>query len=132
MGISIYFHYIIYCQGQGNEQKTTYMKISLVYLLLNFQSCLHIGHCCCGCEWSHFTIQWMWKQCEHAPQTSGQSSPGSLQSGQQLSKGMRQIPQLSSFATQRQVATPVQPWHKINSITRIVHNSVTSVSSTYF
>lgn len=82
----------------------------ILYLLLNFQSCLHIGHCCCGWEWSHLTIQWMWKQWEQAPHTNGQSSPGNLQSGQQLSKGIRQMPQLSSFATHRQVATPVQPW----------------------
>lgn len=40
---------------------------------------------------------------------NGQSSPGSLQSGQQPSNAIRQIPQLSSFATQRHVATPVQP-----------------------
>nr|CAD7409416.1 unnamed protein product [Timema cristinae] len=38
---------------------------------------------------------------------SGQSSPGTLQSGQQPSNGMRHIPQLSSLATQRHVATPV-------------------------
>ena len=31
-------------------------------------------------------MQWMWKQCVQAPQTSGQSSPGLLQSGQQPSK----------------------------------------------
>lgn len=40
---------------------------------------------------------------------NGQSSPGSLQSGQQPSNAIRHIPQLSSFATQRHVATPVQP-----------------------
>lgn len=39
----------------------------------------------------------------------GQSSPGILQSGQLASKGILHIPQLSSFAIQRQVATPVQP-----------------------
>lgn len=39
---------------------------------------------------------------------SGQSSPGNVHSVQQLSNGMRQIPQLSSFATQRQVATLTQ------------------------
>lgn len=39
----------------------------------------------------------------------GQSSPGSLQSGQQFSKASRQIPQVSSLATHRQVATPNQP-----------------------
>lgn len=39
----------------------------------------------------------------------GQSSPGILQSGQLASKGIRQIPQLSSFAIHLQVATPVQP-----------------------
>lgn len=88
-----------------------------IYLLLNFQSCLHIGHCCCGWEWSHFTIQCMWKQWEQAPQTKGQSSPGNLQSGQQLSNGMRHIPQLSSLATHRQVATPVQPEKKTNNLT---------------
>lgn len=38
----------------------------------------------------------------------GQSSPGNVHSVQQFSKGIRQIPQLSSFAIQRQVATLVQ------------------------
>lgn len=51
----------------------------------------------------------MWKQCEHAPQTKGQSSPGNEHSGQQFSKAIRQIPQFSSFAIQRHVATAVQP-----------------------
>lgn len=37
----------------------------------------------------------------------GQSSPGILQSGQQPSNAIRQIPQFSSLATQRQVATPI-------------------------
>lgn len=40
---------------------------------------------------------------------NGQSSPGILQSGQLASNGILQMPQLSSFAIQRQVATPVQP-----------------------
>lgn len=40
----------------------------------------------------------------------GQSSPGILQSGQQPSNAIRQIPQLSSLATQRQVATPIHLW----------------------
>jgi len=40
---------------------------------------------------------------------SGQSSPGILQSGQLASNGILHIPQLSSFAIHRQVATPVQP-----------------------
>lgn len=39
---------------------------------------------------------------------SGQSSPGNVHSVQQLSNGIRQIPQLSSFAIQRQVATLTQ------------------------
>lgn len=43
----------------------------------------------------------------------GQSSPGILQSGQLASKGILHIPQLSSFAIQRQVATPVQPTKNI-------------------
>lgn len=38
---------------------------------------------------------------------NGQSSPGILQSGQQPSKAMRQIPQFSSLATHRHVATPI-------------------------
>lgn len=50
----------------------------------------------------------MWKQCEHWPHTSGQSSPGTLQSGQQPLKAIRQMPQFSSLATQSQVATPFQ------------------------
>lgn len=79
------------------------------YLSLNFQACLHIGHCWVKtCEFSHLTMQCMWKQWVQAPQTSGQSSPGRVHSVQQLSKGIRQMPQLSSFAIQRQVATAVQ------------------------
>lgn len=78
---------------------------------LNFHSWRHIGHCWWSCwDCSHFMMQWMWKQCEHWPHTSGQSSPGRRQSEQQPSKGMRQIPQLSSLATQRHVATPVHPF----------------------
>jgi hypothetical protein len=38
---------------------------------------------------------------------NGQSSPGSLQSGQQPSNGIRHIPQLSSLAIHRQTATAV-------------------------
>lgn len=37
---------------------------------------------------------------------SGQSSPGNEQSVQQDSNAIRQMPQLSSLATQRHVATP--------------------------
>lgn len=74
---------------------------------LNFHSCLHMGHCCWTCwEFSHFKMQCMWKQWEHWPQTSGQSSPGTLQSGQQPLKGILQIPQFSSLATQSHEATP--------------------------
>lgn len=40
---------------------------------------------------------------------SGQSSPGNMQSVQHASNGIRQMPQLSSFAIQRHVATPTQP-----------------------
>lgn len=50
----------------------------------------------------------MWKQCEQAPQTNGQSSPGKEHSGQHPSKAIRQIPQFSSFATHFHVATPIQ------------------------
>ena len=80
-----------------------------VHHSLNFHSCRHMGHCWFTC-WllSHFMMQWMWKQWEHCPHTRGQSSPGSLQSGQQLSKAMRQMPQLSSLATHFHTATPVQ------------------------
>lgn len=76
--------------------------------MLNFQLWRHMGHCLFnGCRFSHLTMQCMWKQWEQTPHTSGQSSPGSAHSGQVLSKDMRQIPQFSSFAIQRQVATPV-------------------------
>lgn len=85
-----------------------HLRSFCVYLLLNFQLCRHMGHCWLTvCDWSHLTMQCMWKQCEHWPQTNGQSSPGNLQSGQQPSKGIRQIPQLSSLATHFQVAIPV-------------------------
>lgn len=76
---------------------------------LNFHSCRHIGQCCCTCwEFSHFRMQCMWKQWEHWPQTNGQSSPGTLQSGQQPLNAVRQMPQFSSFATQNQVAMAFQ------------------------
>ena len=39
--------------------------------------------------WSHFTMQCMWNAWLQDPQTGGQSSPGTLQSGQHASKGCR-------------------------------------------
>lgn len=49
---------------------------------LNFHSCRHMGQCCCTCcAFSHLRMQCMWKQCEHWPHTSGQSSPGTLPVG---------------------------------------------------
>lgn len=46
---------------------------------LNFHSWRHMGQCCCTCcAFSHLRMQCMWKQCEHWPHTSGQSSPGTL------------------------------------------------------
>ena len=49
--------------------------LSLIYIYysysLNFQSWRHMGHSWLTCcEFSHFTMQWMWKQCEHSPQTA--------------------------------------------------------------
>lgn len=86
------------------NENTSHLSYSL-----NFHSWRHMGQSCCTCwELSHFMMQWMWKQCEHWPHTSGQSSPGILQSGQHPSKATRHIPQLSSLAIQRQEATLVQ------------------------
>lgn len=46
---------------------------------LNFHSWRHMGQCCWACcALSHLRMQCMWKQCEHWPHTSGQSSPGTL------------------------------------------------------
>lgn len=59
-----------------------------------------------GDRFSHFMMQWMWKQWVQLPHTSGQSSPGSEQSGQVFSNAMRQIPQFSSLAVHRHDATP--------------------------
>lgn len=88
-----------------------------IYLSLNFQLCRHMGHCwVSGCEFNHFTMQCMWKQCVQAPQTSGQSSPGNEHSVQQLSNGIRHIPQFSSLAIQRHVATPIQSERKQTNI----------------
>ncbi len=56
---------------------TSTVFLNTCFYTLNFHSCLHIGHCwfiCWAC-WSHFSIQWIWKQWEHSPQTRGQSSP---------------------------------------------------------
>ena len=75
---------------------------------LNCQSCLHMGHSCCICwELSHFSMQCMWKTCVHFPQTKGQSSPGTLQSGQHPSNCILHIPHVSSLAVQCQAATAV-------------------------
>lgn len=64
---------------------------------LNAQSRRHMGQCCRTVwELSHLTMQCIWKACVHLPHTGGQSSPGILQSGQHASKGLRQIPQVSS------------------------------------
>jgi len=45
----------------------------------------------------------------------GQSSPGSLQSGQQASNCIRHIPQLSSLATHRHTATAVSLHNKLSN-----------------
>jgi len=110
------------CKHQANEflhtkwRFTFLSKLSRViaitigknYYSLNFHSCLHIGHCCCAWVFNHFIMQCIWKQCEHWPQTKGQSSPGNLQSEQHASKGIRQIPHESSLATQCHAATARQ------------------------
>lgn len=68
-----------------------------------------MGQCCCTCcAFSHLRMQCIWKQWEHCPHTRGQSSPGTLQSGQQPLNAILQMPQFSSLATQSQVATPFQ------------------------
>lgn len=73
----------------------------------------------------------------------GQSSPGILQSGQQPSNAIRQIPQFSSLATQRHVATPIhlkdqnivcKTWvgkmfHWLHSLQGIKIEHVTSITS---
>jgi len=54
---------ILYSYLEGN-------KSGLNFYSLNFHSCRHIGHKCWTCwEFSHFIIQWMWKQWEHWPHT---------------------------------------------------------------
>eukprot|EP00616_Rhizochromulina_sp_CCMP1243_P008090 CAMPEP_0118983854 /NCGR_PEP_ID=MMETSP1173-20130426/36448_1 /TAXON_ID=1034831 /ORGANISM="Rhizochromulina marina cf, Strain CCMP1243" /LENGTH=71 /DNA_ID=CAMNT_0006934475 /DNA_START=347 /DNA_END=558 /DNA_ORIENTATION=- len=53
-------------------------------------------------------MQWMWNAWLQRPHIGGQSSPGALQSGQHASKGIRQMPQHSSFTFQDHVATPCQ------------------------
>lgn len=52
---------------------------------------------------------------------NGQSSPGILQSGQLASNGILHMPQLSSLAIQRQVATPVQPEERTNLVVADLH-----------
>lgn len=85
-----------------------FAQINLRHYSLNCHSCLHIGHSCWwSWELSHLRMQCIWNTCEQRPQTKGQSSPGILQSGQQPSKAIRQMPQFSSLATQRHVATPI-------------------------
>eukprot|EP00929_Paragymnodinium_shiwhaense_P103870 TRINITY_DN67708_c0_g1_i1.p2 TRINITY_DN67708_c0_g1~~TRINITY_DN67708_c0_g1_i1.p2 ORF type:complete len:102 (+),score=4.24 TRINITY_DN67708_c0_g1_i1:169-474(+) len=73
----------------------------------NFQSRRHIGQrLLSACSlFSHFMMQWMWKWWPHSPQTGGQSSPGILHSGQQASKGPRQMLQHSSSTSHCHVAT---------------------------
>ena len=53
----------------------------------------------------HALVSFFWEVVGDLP--NGQSSPGILQSVQQPSNDILQIPQLSSFAIQCQLATPV-------------------------
>lgn len=103
-----YFSVSLHFFQSGSVCNSFLLVLPFSYLSLNFHVWRHIGHCWLACELSHFTMQCMWKQCEQEPQTSGQSSPGSEQSGQQPSKAIRQIPQLSSLASHFHTATPIQ------------------------
>jgi hypothetical protein len=56
-------------------------------------------------EFTHLSMQWRWKAWLQAPQMSGQSSPGNLQSGQQPSNAILHMPHVSSCASHVQEAT---------------------------
>lgn len=101
-----------------HRQTTTNSQTGILYLMdgislfksipysLNCHSLRHMGQCACDvCEFTHFKMQWRWNAWLHAPQISGQSSPGSLQSGQQPSKAILHIPHVSSWASQVHEAT---------------------------
>lgn len=81
------------------------LSVSTSYSL-NCHSLRHIGQWAwLVCELTHFNIQWRWNEWLQAPQIRGQSSPGSLQSGQQPSNGIRHIPHVSSWASHVHDAT---------------------------
>ena len=99
-GFTEIFHEIVNFRWKIRQNALCYLNINKVsrffswnchglgfYYSRNRHSWRHIGHKCWVC-WvcNHFIMQWMWKQWVQAPQTSGQSSPGLLQSGQQPSK----------------------------------------------
>lgn len=55
------------------DQLSTNQVPAVSMSLLNFQSWRHMGHNWLTCwEFSHLTMQWMWKQWEHSPQTERQ------------------------------------------------------------
>lgn len=62
---------------------------------LNSHALLHIGHRCSLLLASHFWMHWIWKAWSHAPQTTGLSSPGYLQSGGHPSYCVWQMPHMS-------------------------------------
>ena len=63
----------------------------------------------CSCwEVSHLVMHCRWNAWAHTPHTTGLSSPGNLPSGGQPSKGILQMPQTSSPASQVHSATACQ------------------------
>lgn len=114
-----------------HRQMTTSSQTGILYLMdgislfksisysLNCHSLRHMGQCACDvCEFTHFKMQWRWNAWLHAPQISGQSSPGSLQSGQQPSKAILHIPHVSSWASQVHEATACHSVRKSSAYSR--------------
>ena len=62
-----------YNRSMSCDQLSTNQVPAVSMSLLNFQSWRHMGHNWLTCwEFSHLTMQWMWKQWEHSPQTERQ------------------------------------------------------------
>ena len=76
---------------------------SMIYSL-NFHSWRHIGQrrlACC--EFSHFMMQWMWKQCEHWPHTwNTQRRRCHEEKKQQQQRARKPTPRISTIITTKQ------------------------------
>ena len=101
---------------------------------LNSQSPRQIGHFCSEfLPSNHFVMHRKWNACEQTPHTTGESSPGYLQSGAHPSYGEWQIPHTSDASFHVHVATPCHVLNlSLSGISFFVSPSLSSLLSVLF